>query len=147
IWKIPSWFIERRMRRGDFKAAEKRQAVRRFGVFGLVGYFRGRAEEARHTKRCPHCDASLEGIEDYKNFRFDLCPNCGSDIEPIYSMNDYIEKLVQSMDGLSPDSSLPAGQRIVVKDAMTKLVRRIISMAVQARATDLHIEPVTDHLK
>ncbi|GAB4314681.1 MAG: hypothetical protein Kow0059_06580 [Candidatus Sumerlaeia bacterium] len=153
LWRVPRAFINRRMRRGDFKAAEWRQGVNRFGLLGLVPYFlsrRGPAQGQKEVARCPACRAGLEPIELYKNLKFDACPHCGQPIDPVFSLDDYIEKMVQSLDSLhlthQPDA-LPAGQRVVIKDAMSKLVRGLITMAVQARATDLHIEPVGDHLK
>lgn len=148
---IPRWILRMRERRGDIYAAQYRQWSRFLAPISLAMYLAKtlatRPRRAKH--RCPFCGCGLDDMESYADLNFLACPNCHQTITPVYDLEDYIEFLVgcvkRDME-LSKIGSLSL-KAIIEKDAMSKLVRSLITLAVRRRASDLHVEPDAEGLK
>jgi type IV pilus assembly protein PilB len=148
---IPRWILHLRERRGDIHAAHYRQWSRFLAPIALGAYLvkmlATRPRRAKH--RCPFCGCGLDDMEAYADLNFMACPNCHQTITPVYDLEDYIEFLVGCVKRDMELSKIGAMslKAIIEKDAMSKLVRSIITLAVRRRASDLHVEPDAEGLK
>lgn len=138
--------------RGDIHAAHYRQHYNvLLSFFGLLAYIGVSLKNLRKTvkHRCPHCQHSLDDIESYKNLDFVSCPNCHQTISPIYDLEAYIEWLVAALTRELEAAKLGniSERQLIERDAMGKLVRAMLTLALRRRASDLHIEPEADSLR
>jgi type IV pilus assembly protein PilB len=148
---IPRGILRMRERRADIHAARFRTWPRLAAPFALIAYIftaiKERPKRGRH--KCPFCNFSLDDIESYAEMNFLACPNCHQTITPVYDLEDYIEYLVEAVKRELEMSKMGAVnlKAVIEKDAMAKLVRAIITLAVRRRASDLHVEPEAEGVK
>jgi len=148
---IPRMILRFRERRGDLEAARFRSWPKISGPLALIGYLvvitKNRPKRAKH--KCPFCNYTLDDIESYADMNFVACPNCHQTITPVYDLEDYIEYLVEAVKRELEMSKMGAVnlKAVIEKDAMTKLVRALITLAVRRRASDLHVEPEGEGVK
>ena len=146
FWLIPSWFLKMRAGRGDVIAAEHRLMARRVGSLALIPYTVKSLKSGPPKNRCPFCNKGIDNIDQYADLNFVGCPFCGEHITPIYSLKDYIAHLVQQVE-MEARRSKGGAEAMVEKDAMTKLIRAVLTMAVRRRASDLHVDTETEGTK
>ena len=151
---LPLWHLRKLRDSGDSTAEELLMKSKLLGLILYIIYWIKRKKEGRQVKnRCPYCGKSVDQIESYATLNFYTCPHCNETITPIYSLEEYIGHLIKSLE---KDASL-AGQKkrkggsqldyLLEKDAMSKLIKAIVTLAARRRASDIHIEPETNGLK
>jgi type II secretory ATPase GspE/PulE/Tfp pilus assembly ATPase PilB-like protein len=146
LWLIPAWFLKVRAGRGDVIAAEHRLMARRVGILALIPYTVKSLKAGPPKNRCPFCNKGIDNIDQYADLNFVGCPFCGEHITPIYSLKDYITHLVQQVE-MEARRSKGGAEAMVEKDAMSKLIRAVLTMAVRRRASDLHVDTETEGTK
>ncbi len=147
-WVLPYSFLAFRARRGDLFAEEYRQSAKKVGLFALVPWARKVAGQKPPKNRCPFCNKGIDNIDSYTDLNFYACPHCRENITPIYDMKDYVDHLVQQLEMASKRKTGSTDMGAVVeKDAMLKLVRGVLTLAVRRRASDLHAESDPEGLK
>ena len=141
-WVLPGRAMRRRVSRGDERAIKWHRSVRWLGalaflLFLLLGsrWFGG----AKERNTCPYCDKGLDNIEDYDDMDFVICPHCRENITPVYSMEDYVRHLLSQIE-VKHRLMEQRGEALIERDAMAKLIRSIVTMAVRKRGSDIHIE-------
>ena len=141
-WTLPRKWMRKRAVRGDTKAAEWLPRVRKYGLPAVIACFvsNRRAPKAKRTDRrlCPNCNKSLENIEAYTDLEFVVCPHCRENVTPIYSVEDYVRHLVAQLEAKFQKTR--GDDPFIERDAMTKLVKSVITMGIRRRGSDLHIE-------
>lgn len=148
---LPRMILRYRERRGDIEAARYRGWPKISGFIALFAYLftqvKNRPKRTKH--KCPFCNYSLDDIESYGDMNFVACPNCHQTITPVYDLEDYIEYLVEAVKRELEMSKMGAVnlKAVIEKDAMTKLVRALLTLSVRRRASDLHVEPETEGVK
>ncbi|MBN1867510.1 type II/IV secretion system protein [Candidatus Sumerlaeota bacterium] len=82
--------------------------------------------------------ASLYGA----TLRFDECPHCHSEIEPVIVFEDYLADLVERIAEIAskPRKKKRASENLLSSNTMTALLNGIYILAMRRRATDIHIE-------
>ena len=141
---IPNLFLKWRSRHGDIVAAENRMLARRFGFVALIPYTIRALKTAPTKNRCPFCNKGIDNIEAYSDLNFYVCPHCHENITPIYDLKDYVSHLLQQLEFEFKRSKDRGGESVLEKDAMQKLVRAILTLAVRRRASDLHLDTEAD---
>ncbi|MBI1292105.1 hypothetical protein GC173_12825 [bacterium] len=154
-WLLP-WLVLRTLARNvNPRASEALTRVRLLGPFALALYavwtMKDRKESAaspveRHA--CPHCSYQLDDPFTYEDLVFSRCPKCKGQIEPLYTVEGIITMLSNSLatDVERVNQGQSSLDKFVERDAMTRLVRAVLTLAVRRRASDLHIEPDEKHL-
>ncbi|PKO17626.1 hypothetical protein CVU37_09090 [candidate division BRC1 bacterium HGW-BRC1-1] len=144
LYALPNWFLKMRSKHGDIAAAESRQIAKRYGIFALFPYLL-KARKAGPTKnKCPFCNKGIDNIEAYRDLNFYVCPHCQENITPIYDLKDYISHLIQQLDFESRRVKDKGSESVVERDAMQKLVRAVLTLAVRRRASDIHLDTESD---
>lgn len=136
-------------KRGDPQAYDAARWIFPLGVGAFVPYIKAKISRPKIKHRCPHCSASLDNIENFGSLNFVVCPHCRENISPIYSLSDYIQHLVTmvQMQTSRNMSTLPGSTVVIERDAMSKLLRAVITLAVRQRASDLMVETEVESLK
>jgi len=156
FWIIPGKILAILAGRADPAAVQWRAWVTWIGPLALIGYIgsfiasipkRRAAVKARHA--CPHCGFSLDDYFAYTNLNFSQCPNCGGEINPVHSLDEYIMFLANALatDVEKVQMGVVSMSRFVEKDTMQRLVRAMITLAVRRRASDIHVEPAQRHVE
>src|SRR5690606_556375 len=147
-WVLPYSFLAFRARRGDMFADEYKRTAKKVGLFALVPWARKVAGQRTPKDRCPYCNKRSDNIEAYTDLNFYACPHCRENITPIYDLKDYVDHLVSQLEMASRRKASGSDMASVVeKDAMLKLVRGILTLAVRRRASDLHAESDAEGMK
>lgn len=136
----PFAFLRGRARKGDIIAAQYWPLAQKTGIVALVPYLMTVAKRPAIKNRCPFCNKSLDNLEEYKDLNFLICPHCQENITPIYNLKDYLEHLVKQLEMKAKQSRDLSTESPIERDAMLKLVRSLLTMAVRRRATDLHLD-------
>ncbi|MDK2970728.1 MAG: ral secretion pathway protein [Candidatus Sumerlaeota bacterium] len=155
FWVIPGLILRMLTKRLDPVAQTWLGRVLYLGPIALAGYAvsfikmptkKARTKKAKHP--CPHCGFALDNVLVYESLDFRHCPNCGGDIAPIYTLEDYINLVSNSLatDAEKVVMGLVTMESFVGKDMMQRLVRAMIIKAVRDRASDVHVEPQQDHV-
>ncbi|MBX3728106.1 MAG: Flp pilus assembly complex ATPase component TadA [Candidatus Sumerlaeia bacterium] len=155
FWVVPWGILKLLARRMDFVAQQWLDRVKFLGPIALIGYIvafiklperKERKKKVRHP--CPHCGFPLDNPLHYEKLDFAHCPNCGGDIAPIYSIDDYIQMLSTNLatDAEKVVLGHVTMESFVGKDMMQRLVRAFVSKAIRNRASDVHVEPQHDHV-
>ncbi len=146
LWVIPYQILKFFAKRGDSSAGERLYGAKKLGIVSLIAYMTERASRARSTRhRCPFCSKSIDNMEDYKDLNFVVCPHCREPITPVYDMRDYIDHLIGQLK--ISQKAAAKGQRgdvLIEKNAMLKLVRGVLALAIRRRASDLHMETANE---
>ncbi len=150
FWMIP-WAVFKILRRRiDIIADQWAKRVWFLGPVTLIGYMisfiavRPKRIRVKKSKNpCPHCGFGLDDIMSYENLDFYHCPNCGGEIEPVHSMEDYITVLANSLatDAEKVTLGIVSMASFVGQDVMQRLVRAVLTHSIRSRASDVHIEP------
>jgi len=154
FYLIPLWHLKKLRESGDSVAEDLLMKSKLLGLILYIIYWIKRKKVGKQIKtRCPYCGKPIDQIDSYASLNFYTCPHCNENITPIYNIEEYIENLIQSLER---EAAL-AGQRkkkggsqldyLLEKDAMTKLIRAIVTNASRRRASDIHIEPETSSQK
>ena len=144
-WFIPAKLLRWRARKGSIPASIWVERVRYLGFFTLFGFLVASLRMPRRARdRCPICKKAIDNLEDYGDFNFYVCPHCGENITPVYSLDDYIQHLVQQVEHEVHRRRGQYTESTIEKDATLKLVRAVITQAVRTRASDLHIDVSED---
>jgi len=149
-WVLPSLVLKRLAKQADPRASEALLRVRLLGPFALAMYAVWVAKDRREAAAspvekhaCPHCGFHLDDPFSYEDLVFSRCPKCKGQIEPLFTVEGVITMLSNSLS--TEVERVNAGQssldKFVERDAMTRLVRAVLTLAVRRRASDLHIEP------
>jgi type II secretory ATPase GspE/PulE/Tfp pilus assembly ATPase PilB-like protein len=148
-WVIPVQVFKYISRRGDIFAAQARLQAKKIGLLAVIPYVIKRMKQTGPKNRCPFCGKGIDDIETYSDLNFLVCPNCRENITPVFSIQDYIAHLTKNLEVEYSHGRKGGGdlESITERDAMLKLIRAIITLAVRRRASDLHIEPETDKVK
>ncbi len=144
---MSGWFLRFRAQKGDVLAAEHRLMAARIGMLALIPYVVKAIKSGPPKNRCPFCNKGIDNIESYSDLNFYTCPHCRENITPIYDLRDYISHLIQSLEAEARRSKTGGSDLPVEKDAMLKLVRAVITLAVRRRASDLHLDTENDGSK
>jgi len=152
FWYIPVVIIRWRARRVDVLANKMFALVQYTGIVGLFIYVIATIVKGIFTRdkrdRCPYCKKPIDNIDAYIDYNFRICPHCHENISPLYSLEDYILHLVKTVQSsMTMKAGYAGGPGILERDAMGKLIRGIITLAYQRRASDVHIEPEMEGLK
>ncbi len=156
FWLIPGNILRILSQRADPSAVRWRGWVTWIGPFALVGFMvsfilsiprRHAQSKARHA--CPSCGFSLDDYFAYTNLNFSQCPNCGGEINPVHSLDEYIVFLANALatDVEKVQMGVVSMSRFVEKDTMQRLVRAIVTLAIRHRASDIHVEPAQRHVE
>jgi len=150
FWFVP-WVIFKILRKRIDPIADQ-WAARVFflGPITLLGYIvsfvmarpqRVKIKKSKHP--CPHCGFGLDEINAYEKLDFAHCPNCGGEIEPIHSLDEYITFLGNSVatDAEKVTLGIVSMAGFVGQEVMQRLVRSVLTHAIRSRASDVHIEP------
>jgi type II secretory ATPase GspE/PulE/Tfp pilus assembly ATPase PilB-like protein len=155
FWLIPGKILALLSRRADPAAVRWRSWVTWIGPLALICYIVNfiialpkKAIRAKSRHSCPHCGFSLDDYFAYTNLNFSQCPNCGGEINPVHSLDEYIVFLANALatDVEKVQMGVVSMSRFVEKDTMQRLVRAIITLAVRRRASDIHVEPAQRHV-
>jgi len=146
LWIIPYQILKFLARRGDSAAGERLYRAKRLGLASLAAYLFDRAMQAKNTRhRCPFCSKGIDNMEDYKDLNFIVCPHCREPITPIYDMKDYINHLITQLKiSQKAGAKGQKGDVLIEKDAMLKLVRGVLALAIRRRASDFHLETLNE---
>ncbi len=148
-WVIPVQLMRRFMLKGDIRAAEFLPYVKYFGPFTFIAYLKGmkrekaKVEEPVQKQPCPNCGFNLFDMYAYEDLVFSKCPKCKTKIAPLFSVETYVTQLSASLgsDVEKVNVGAISLEKYVAKDAVVRLVRAIITLAVRRRASDIHVEP------
>lgn len=145
LWVLPYQLLKFLARHGDQIAGDRLFRAKRWGLASLVVYAVQKLKEKKAIRhRCPFCNKGIDNMEDYKDFNFVICPHCREPITPIYNMQDYIDHLIAQLKQSQRASKGQKGDHLVEKDAMLKLVRGVLALAVRRRASDFHLETLNE---
>ena len=144
LYALPNWFLKMRSKRGDIAAAESRRSAQRYGFFALFPYLVKARKAGPSKNKCPFCNKAIDNIEAYRDLNFYVCPHCQENITPIYDLKDYIAHLIQQLDFESRRVKDRGSESVVERDAMQKLVRAVLTLAVRRRASDIHLDTEAD---
>ena len=151
FFMLPSFFLGFRAKRGDMFAAEYHPRARRIGLVAVFLWWKKYANRPQPKDLCPNCGKSLDNIESYQDLNFLTCPHCRENITPVYDLPDYVKHLISQLrfSGAGQDGNATGmgGAMVVEKDAMTKLVKGVITIAVRKRASDVQAETELDSMK
>lgn len=139
FWIGPYYFLKHRSNKGDLAAAELRPYAKKLGLLMLIPWALKSIRRPVAKNRCPFCNKGIDNIDSYGDLNFLICPHCHENIgQPMYSLSDYIDHYVRQVELAARKAK--SGSDFIEKDAMTKLVNSVLTMAVRKRASDLHIE-------
>jgi len=161
-WVGPLAFINSRINKGDGDALRWQGTVRWLGPLGFLGYtmskvslggfsfnFGSRKSAVPVSQHpCPECAAPLDRIELYRDFNFSSCPNCKADIQPLFTLEDYLQGLMNQLEQAAvinksaASGSLNMG--IVERETMQRLIRGMVTLGIRRRASDIHTEAGQD---
>ncbi len=149
IWILPYRLIKRQAAKGDILATQYRSSIKMFGLPVYLAYLARQIKLRGPKKRCPFCNRAIDDINAYADMNFYICPHCRENITPVYDLSDYIDHLVKQLEReiVLGKKAGRAGEALVEKDAMLKLVRALITLAARKRGSDLHIEPEIEGIK
>jgi type II secretory ATPase GspE/PulE/Tfp pilus assembly ATPase PilB-like protein len=155
FWVIPYRVAKAAAGRGSMSASMWAPRIKRWGLAAAVFWalspivrIGGKKKAPLPSEQmCPQCQGDLSNLELYRDLNFLVCPHCGEGITPIYDLGDYIRHLINQIDtvrrGREMGSTL---DNKIEREAMLKLVRAVMTMAVRQRASDLHVDASGDGL-
>lgn len=146
LWILPFQILKFLAKRGDTMAAERLFNAKKMGPIALLLYLFQKLKEKKVSKhRCPFCNRGIDNMEDYKDLNFVVCPHCREPITPIYEMKDYVDHLIQQLKiSQRANSKGHKNDVLIEKDAMLKLVRGVLALAIRRRASDFHMETLNE---
>jgi general secretion pathway protein E len=156
FWLIPGNILRILSQRADPSAVRWRSWVTWIGPLALIGFMVSfilsipkRHAQAKSRHACPSCGFSLDDYFAYTNLNFSQCPNCGGEINPVHSLDEYIVFLANALatDVEKVQMGVVSMSRFVEKDTMQRLVRAIVTLAIRHRASDIHVEPAQRHVE
>jgi type II secretory ATPase GspE/PulE/Tfp pilus assembly ATPase PilB-like protein len=148
FWVIPYQVFKFMAGRGNVLAGQYRLLSKKIGLFALLPLLiNGVRAHASVKNRCPFCNKGIDNIEQYSDLNFYACPHCHEAITPVYDMKDYVSHLIHHVEQDMKRHKGGNAEGMVEKDAMLKLVRAVLTMAIRRRASDLHLDPELEGAK
>ena len=148
FWILPGVLLRFPAKRGDYYAEKWKKKVFFAGPIAVVAFLidkfvhrpRG-AKAAAHP--CPGCGFELDDIYAYEDLDFTRCPNCRTEVEPVHSLLDYIQRMANSLlnDARQVERGAQMMTALVEKETMQRLLRGVLTLGIRRRSSDLHIEP------
>ncbi len=144
-WVIWYYVMKLLVKMGMIRASIWLPHVKKYGFIAFLVFALSNIKFEKKVKidrkLCPKCKKPIDEIESYGNLNFYACPFCNETIKPIFHLDNYIERLTENVQSIA---SATRGDSPLESDAMTKLVRGILTKASRERATDLHVESTMD---
>ncbi len=151
-WVFPYLILNKIESGGNLLASEWKSKLKLFGIFSLFGFMfthlklrgtGGKKKGDAETEVCPHCEKPIDNMFAYGDLVFSKCPSCKEKIVPLFSLDEYIEKLAGALadEAELVEKGATSLESYISGDGISRLTKAIITAGVRKRASDLHFEP------